>query len=170
MQEVIAELHYIFIPPVIVAYARIIFTQKFFHARGNLSTMNLKQLFLYGIFGVLTTLINIAAYWLCTRMLYVPVVPSTVIAWLVAVFFAYYTNRTYVFHSTTSSLRGVISEAAEFFACRIATGVIDVIIMYVFVNVLNFDDVFIKTASNILVIILNYIASKLFIFSKANEH
>ena len=123
-----------------------------------------KQLVLYGIFGVLTTIINIVVYWLCTRMLFIPVVPSTVIAWLVAVFFAYYTNRTYVFHSTTSSLRGIISEAAEFFACRIATGVIDVIIMYVFVDVLGFHDVFIKTASNILVIVLNYVFSKLIIF------
>ena len=128
-----------------------------------------RQLVIYGICGVITTLIDILMYWLCTRMLHVPVVPSTVIAWLVALFFAYYSNRTYVFHSTTSSIRGVISEAAEFFACRIATGVLDVIIMYVFVDVLNFDDVIIKTASNILVIILNYIASKLFIFSKAKE-
>lgn len=149
-------------------------THKLFPAwRVKFSLMNsnqFKQLVLYGIFGVLTTLINIVAYWLCTRMLNVPVVPSTIIAWLVAVFFAYYTNRTYVFHSTTASLKGVISEAAEFFACRIATGVIDVIIMYIFVDVLNFDDVIIKTASNILVIILNYIASKLFIFSKAKEN
>lgn len=90
-----------------------------------------------------------------------PVVPSTVIAWTVAVLFSYWGNRNFVFHSNNS---GILKEAAEFFSCRIATGVLDVIIMYIFVDVLDFPDVIVKTTSNIIVIILNYIASKLFIF------
>ena len=124
----------------------------------------MKQIILYGIFGVLTTALNIFAYWALTRGLGFGVVPSTVIAWTIAVFFAYYTNRRYVFGSTVSSFKGILREAAYFFGARITTGVIDVIIMYVFVDVLGFHDVFIKTASNILVIILNYIFSKLIIF------
>ncbi|MBQ7592730.1 MAG: GtrA family protein [Synergistaceae bacterium] len=124
----------------------------------------LKSLILYGIFGVLTTILNIFIYWLVTRIFYVPVVPATIIAWVIAVLFAYYTNRKYVFHSNINSISGIISEAGEFFICRLATGILDVIIMYIFVDVLNFNDVIIKTISNILVIILNYIASKLFIF------
>ena len=122
------------------------------------------QLILYGIFGVLTTVINIVVYWLCTRVFFWPVVPSTVIAWTIAVLFSYWGNRKFVFRSTNSSYSAVLKEAAEFFSCRIATGVLDVVIMYVFVDVLGFHDVIIKTASNIIVIILNYIASKLFIF------
>ena len=124
----------------------------------------MKQIILYGIFGVLTTALNIFAYWALTRVLGLAVVPSTVIAWTVAVFFAYYTNRKYVFHSTESSFKGMLREAAYFFSARITTGVIDVIIMYVFVDVLGFHDVFIKTASNVLVVILNYVFSKLIIF------
>ena len=124
----------------------------------------MKQLILYGIFGVLTTVLNIFAYWALTRALGLAVVPSTVIAWTVAVFFAYYTNRKYVFRSTESSFMGMLREAAYFFGARITTGVIDVIIMYVFVDVLGFHDVFIKTASNVLVVILNYVFSKLIIF------
>ena len=119
---------------------------------------------LYGIFGVLTTVINIFAYWLFTRVFSCPVVASTVIAWTIAVFFAYWSNRKFVFRSAANTHSAVLKEAAEFFSCRIATGILDVIIMYIFVDVLGFYDVFIKTASNILVIILNYIASKLFIF------
>ncbi len=115
---------------------------------------------------MLTTVINILAYWLFTRIFTCAVVPSTVIAWTVAVFFAYFTNRKYVFNSTADTLRGIITEAAEFFACRITTGIIDVIIMYVFADLLSWPDVPVKTASNILVIILNYIASKLLIFRK----
>ncbi|MBQ7221411.1 MAG: GtrA family protein [Synergistaceae bacterium] len=122
------------------------------------------QIILYGIFGGITTLINIFAYWACTRILNIPVVASTVCAWTIAVLFAYWANRNFVFHSNTNSLRGILTEASEFFMCRIATGVMDVIIMYIFVGVLGFYDVIVKAVSNILVIILNYIASKIFIF------
>ena len=122
------------------------------------------QIILYGIVGVITTAINIFAYWLCTRLLYIPVVASTVIAWTIAVLFAYWANRKFVFHSTINSFTGILREASEFFLCRIATGILDVIIMYIFVDVLGFYDVVIKTASNILVIVLNYIASKIIIF------
>ena len=109
----------------------------------------------------MTTVINIFVYWLCTRIFSWPVVSSTVIAWVIAFLFAYWSNRNFVFHSKNSD---ILKEFTEFFACRIGTGILDVIIMYIFVDVLGFYDVVIKTASNILVIILNYIASKLFIF------
>ena len=127
------------------------------------------HLFLYGIFGVLTTLLDIFAYWVCSRLLSIPVVPSTVIAWTVAVFFAYWSNKNFVFHSKTSTSSGMLKEAGEFFACRIATGILDVVIMYVFADVLGFYDVAVKITSNIIVIILNYIASKLFIFKGENS-
>ena len=119
------------------------------------------QLILYGIFGVLTTVINIFVYWLCTRVFSWPVVASTAIAWVIAFLFAYWSNRNFVFNSKNPD---ILKEFTEFFACRIGTGILDVIVMYIFVDVLGFYDVFIKTASNILVVILNYIASKLFIF------
>ena len=124
----------------------------------------MKELLLYGIFGVLATIINIVAYWGLSRLLVMPTVPATVLAWLIAVIFAFWTNRTYVFRSKNSA---VLKEAAEFFSARIATGVLDVIIMYLFVDVLGFYDVWVKTVSNILVIILNYILSKFFIFKEA---
>ena len=122
------------------------------------------QIILYGIVGGITTLINIIAYWACTRLLYIPVVASTVIAWTVAVIFAYWANRKFVFHSTVNTLSGILKEASEFLFFRITTGVLDVIIMYLFVDVFGFYDVIVKTVSNIIVIILNYIASKIIIF------
>ena len=131
--------------------------------------MNFKQLVLYGIFGVLTTIINIVSYWALTRLFGLRVVTSTVLAWLAAVFFAYYTNRKYVFQSKNSSFFAVIFEAAYFFACRIATGLLDVVIMYVFADVLGLYDVAVKVVSNVIVVILNYVASKLFIFKGKKE-
>ena len=124
----------------------------------------MKQLFIYGIVGVMTTLLNIFSYWLITRIFAVGVVYATITAWFIAVLFAYWANRKYVFHSRVKSFLGVLFEACYFFMCRIATGIIDVVIMYLFVDVFAFNDVIIKTASNILVIILNYIASKVFVF------
>ena len=124
---------------------------------------SLKQLILYGVFGVLTTLINIIAYWLI-RKFEVAIITSTIIAWLAAVFFAYWSNRKYVFQSTNTSLIAIFFEAVYFFACRIATGVFDVAFMYIFADLLGFNDLIVKIVSNVIVVILNYIASKLFIF------
>ena len=132
--------------------------------------MNFKQIILYGICGVLTTLINIIAYWAVSRVFGVSVVTSTVIAWLVAVFFAYWSNRKYVFESKATSFFAVIFEAVYFFACRIATGVLDVVIMYLFADLAGLNDVIVKTVSNIIVIILNYVASKMFIFKERKSN
>ena len=126
---------------------------------------SLKQLILYGVFGVLTTLINIIAYWLI-RKFEVAIITSTIIAWLAAVFFAYWSNRKYVFQSTNTSLIAIFFEAVYFFACRIATGVFDVAFMYIFADLLGFNDLIVKIVSNVIVVILNYIASKLFIFKE----
>ena len=126
---------------------------------------NFKQLILYGIFGVLTTILNIFAYWVISRVFSITIVPATIIAWIIAVLFAYYTNRKYVFDSKNSSIIAIFFEAVYFFACRLAAGVLDVAIMYLFADLMGLDDVIVKTVSNIIVIILNYTASKLFIFT-----
>lgn len=125
----------------------------------------MKKIFLYLFFGVLTTLLNIFLYWFCARIFEVPVVPSTIIAWVIAVLFAYHTNGKYVFESHPETFSAKLDEALNFFMCRLATGFIDVVIMYVFADLIGFDDVYVKTVSNIIVIILNYAASKILVFN-----
>ena len=129
---------------------------------------SMKQLVAYGFFGVLTTLINIIAYWL-VRKFDASITLSAFIAWLVAVFFAYWSNRKFVFESSNTSAVAIFFEAVYFFMCRIATGLLDVAIMYIFADVLGFHEVITKTAANIIVIIINYIASKLFIFKEGKK-
>ncbi|MBR0257494.1 MAG: GtrA family protein, partial [Synergistaceae bacterium] len=107
--------------------------------------------------------------WAVTRLIGLPVVTSTVIAWLVAVFFAYWSNRKFVFQSKTSSLVGIFFEAVYFFAARIATGVFDVAFMWLFADVLALNDVIVKVVSNVIVVILNYVASKMFVFKPESE-
>ena len=126
----------------------------------------MKELIIYGIVGGITTLIDIVVYWAVSRFLFVPVVSSTIIAWVVAFIFAYFANRKFVFKSHNP----VLTEAFEFFICRVSTGILDVVIMYVFADVLRLYDVAVKITSNIIVIILNYIASKLFIFRNKGEN
>lgn len=123
-----------------------------------------KDVILYGFFGVCTTIANIVTYWLFAQKMHVPVMISTVIAWIVAVVFAYLTNRKWVFHSTAHGTSEIIKEIISFFSCRIATGIVDWLCMFIFVEKLGMNDMIIKTGANVLVIILNYVASKLVIF------
>lgn len=138
--------------------------------------MNMKQLWekykslvLYAVFGVLTTLVNMGAYWLCFNAIGMPNVPATIIAWLLAVCFAFITNKLWVFDSKSFDKKTLWHEIPTFFGARIATGLLDVLIMYVAVDVLKWDSMVWKLISNVIVIVLNYIASKLVIFNKKEE-
>lgn len=123
-----------------------------------------KDIIPYGIFGVLTTIINIAVYWLMAYPMGLSTMVSTGIAWIAAVCFAYLTNRKWVFHSKARAGKDLVKEAASFFLCRLMTGIVDWGCMFVFVDLLYWNDVAIKTVSNIVVIVLNYVASKIIIF------
>lgn len=120
----------------------------------------------YMFFGVCTTLVNVVAYWICAHPLGLGTMASTIIAWIIAVLFAYITNRKWVFHSETRGANEVSKEIASFFGCRLATGVVDWFCMFAFVELLNMNDVVVKVVANIIVIVLNYIASKFIIFRK----
>ena len=125
-----------------------------------------KDVIPYLFFGVCTTLVNVVVYWVCAHPFNFNIMVSTIIAWVLAVLFAYITNRKWVFHSEAKTRKEVIKEIVSFFGCRLATGVVDWACMFIFVKILGWNDVVIKFAANVLVIILNYIASKLLIFRK----
>lgn len=124
-----------------------------------------KEQILYVVFGGLTTVVNIAAYFVC-RYLHASVAQATVAAWVAAVLFAYVTNKLFVFESKCSGLRRLFCEIAGFFGCRLFTGLLDLGIMYVSVDILMFNELVMKIISNTLVIVLNYIFSKLVIFNR----
>lgn len=118
----------------------------------------------YLIFGVLTTIVNIAVYYLCSKLIGSYVLINTSIAWIVSVLFAYFTNRKWVFKSTSNNAKETFNEFVRFITSRLATGALDLLIMYTFVNVLNFNDLLIKILSNIIVVVSNYILSKVIVF------
>ncbi len=120
----------------------------------------------YLFFGVCTTVINIAAYALCAKIFHFNTIASTTIAWIISVAFAYITNRIWVFKSKNTTKKEIIREIVSFVAARLATGLLDIAIMYICVDLWHWPDILMKIISNAIVIILNYIASKLFIFAK----
>ena len=128
-----------------------------------------KGLIMYAVFGGLTTLVNMAAYYLCFNIIGISNVPSVIIAWILAVCFAFITNKLWVFNSKSFSAKVLKHELPTFFGARIATGLLDVGIMYLAVDVLHWNSTVWKLISNILVIIINYIASKLLIFKHPAE-
>ena len=125
-----------------------------------------KSFVLYVFFGGCTTVINIAAYALCTRGFGLGTVLANIVAWVLAVSAAYITNKIWVFESKAWTKKAIIREAASFAACRIVTGAMDLAIMYVSVDLLCLPDMMMKVLSNALVIVLNFIFSKLIIFKK----
>ena len=124
-----------------------------------------KDILAYLFFGVCTTLINIVSYYLMAHILNLGVIVSSVIAWVLAVLFAYLTNRKMVFHSEAKTLKEICKEILLFFSCRVSTGILDILMMWLFVDIIGFNDVIIKMVSNVIVIILNYVFSKLIIFN-----
>lgn len=125
-----------------------------------------KALIYYVIFGVLTTIINIVVYTVSYNQLGISNVASNILAWIFAVSVAYVTNKLWVFESRSMEVKVLIFEVVSFFGCRIATGVLDLAIMYVAVDRMAWNSTLMKCISNVIVIIANYVASKLVIFKK----
>lgn len=128
--------------------------------------MKYKSIIMYALFGVLTTVVNMGAYFVSYNVLRIPNVPSTVIAWILAVAFAFITNKLWVFDSPSFDAETLKHEIPTFFGARLATGILDVVIMFLAVDLAHSNPSFWKLVSNVLVILINYIASKLVIFNK----
>ncbi len=126
----------------------------------------LRRYFSYIFWGVLTTLVNIAAFFLLRRIALAPLVAANFSAWVFSVLFAFYTNRRFVFRSSVRGSGPVSRELAKFFASRIFSGALDMALMYVFVAVLLVEELPVKVAVNVIVIVVNYLTSLAFVFRK----
>lgn len=125
-----------------------------------------KEQILYLFFGGCTTVVNIVVFALCSDLLHMELLVSNFMAWVLAVFFAYITNKIWVFESKTETLNELVKEIGSFVFARVVTLLIDMLIMYVGVEILFINKMIIKVLANIVVIVANYVFSKLFIFKK----
>lgn len=126
-----------------------------------------KEIILYLIFGVLTTVVSLATYYLCTITFLNPnnaieIQIANIISWITCVTFAFFTNRKYVFESKED----IKKEGIKFYISRLSALLIDVVMIFVFVSLLKINDKIIKLVNQVIIIIFNYIASKLFVFKK----
>lgn len=123
-----------------------------------------KEIINYGIFGVLTTLVNYVSYILFTRLFGVDIFISNLIAWLLSVIFAFVTNKLIVFNSKDLSIKIVAKEGFKFMMARVFSLLLDMLILYVMADVMGINDLIVKIISNVIVIIVNYVLSKFIIF------
>ncbi len=128
-----------------------------------------KDFIIYCIFGAMATGVNMVSYHLLYNIAGMGNVISTFLAWLFAVTFAFFTNKFFVFVSFDRSLKTVMMELIGFFSCRISTGVLDIIFMYITVDLLSLRPVLFKFISNLIVGIINYLVGKLVIFKKRKK-
>ncbi len=130
-----------------------------------------RDMILYLVFGVVTTAVNVVVYHVCFAVLGVPNIPSVVIAWVLSVAVAYITNKLWVFRSPSFAPAVLWPELGKFVAARGFTGVLDLGIMFVGVDLLGGPGTVLKLGSNVLVVVLNYIFSKWLIFKdRAGEN
>ena len=120
----------------------------------------------YLVFGVLTTVVNYVVYLPVYNLMGLPASLSNMIAWAAAVAFAYLTNKPFVFRSHDWSLKTVIPELTKFVGCRVASGAMETAILFLTVDLFHWNGNLWKLLTSVLVVILNYFASKLLVFKK----
>lgn len=120
-----------------------------------------RELFLYVVFGAFTFFVNIITYFLFENIMGINYLISNILAWFFSVLFAYITNRIWVFESKSPD---ILKEMGLFFGGRIFSGAVDTGLMYLFIDVLTIEDMISKIVVQIIVIILNYVFSKLIVF------
>lgn len=131
-----------------------------------------KEIIMYLIFGVATTAVNWVVYSMLMSWTPVPMTFSNGIAWFVAVLFAYVTNKLYVFGSSSWKWDTLVKEIGKFFGARILTGIIEIgglpLLYYCGVDqsLFGIDGFAAKIVISVIVVILNYVFSKIFVFKR----
>ena len=120
----------------------------------------------YLVFGGLTTVVNYLVYLPLYNYMQVSAAASNVVAWCAAVVFAYLTNKPFVFKSHDWSPKTVVPELIKFVGCRVGSGVLETLSIFVTVDLLAWNGNILKLITSVLVVVLNYFGSKLLVFRK----
>ncbi|MBR2889404.1 MAG: GtrA family protein [Oscillospiraceae bacterium] len=120
----------------------------------------------YIFFGGLTTVVNWLVYYPLTNVLGVDAYVSNIIAWAVSVAFAFLTNKPFVFRSHDWSASVVVPELVKFVGTRVGSGFLETALLFLFVDLMQWDGNILKIVFSVLVVIINYVGSKLLVFRK----
>ena len=118
----------------------------------------------YIIAGAATTLISTISYWIAFDLLRAPNIPSVIFSWVLAVIFAFFANKLFVFKKSSLSPESLLREGGSFLGARVATGILEVMMMWLLVDILSFPGTPMKLLTTLIIIALNYIFSKFWIF------
>ncbi len=128
-----------------------------------------KSVLLYLFFGALTTVVSILSFFIAGTVMGINVHIANTISWVLAVTFAFVTNRIWVFDAKCETKKEFFVQARDFYAGRLATYFVEELILLVFVNLLSFNQDIVKIVAQFVILVLNYIVSKFFVFKKKDK-
>jgi Predicted membrane protein len=128
-----------------------------------------RELIVYLIAGILTTILNLVIYYACTILFNIDYRISNGIAWVIAVLFAFFTNKYFVFLSMDNNLSVISKELISFTACRIFSLAFEMFSLIFMVESIKINNSIAKVFLSFIVVIINYVFSKLFIFKSSKE-
>lgn len=123
-----------------------------------------KEILLYLFFGSLTFLVSILSYAVFDVRMGWNILTANIVSWILAVVFAYVTNRIWVFESSVNGRSDLIKEMMSFVGGRISTLVIEELILFIFITEIGMNSILVKIVAQVVVIALNYVFSKLVVF------
>ena len=126
-----------------------------------------REIATYIVFGVLTTLVNYLVFFFCCEILKLSAAASNIAAWIIAVLFAFFTNKPFVFKSKSWAANVVIPEFGKFVTGRIGSGIMETLFLFVTVDCLNWNGTILKLIASGFVMVLNYVFSKWIAFKNS---
>ena len=125
-----------------------------------------KEVLLYLFFGFVTTVISVVVYWLGADVAGISPLIANLFSWVLAVLVAFLTNRTWVFHARTENRQAFFRQLLSFYGGRLFTLGVEEAILFVGISLLHFANMPVKWTAQVVIVILNYVISKLVVFKK----
>lgn len=123
-----------------------------------------EEIIKYVFIGGCTTIVSLTSYFIFANVVEMHYQMANVLSWVLAVAFAYVTNKTFVFRSKYAGIKNTLREMGSFVSFRLASLAVEILSMYFFVQIWKIDDNIVKLMNQVIVTVLNYLFSKFFIF------
>lgn len=128
-----------------------------------------KEALLYLLFGGLSFFLNLFLFKTIDTFTPLNALVNNVICWVVCVLFQFFTNRTWVFESKVENVSGFLRQLFDFVTGRLFTLVVEEVILAIFISWLGLNSMLVKLAAQVVVIVLNYVISKLWVFKDKSK-
>lgn len=127
------------------------------------------EIILYLLFGGMTVLISVISFGFFYNIFNLTELVANAISWCIAVVFAFITNQKWVFKANTKEMNILKMQIIAFFAGRLFTFALEEVILFIFITQYKWDGIFVKSIAQIMVIMINYVVSKVWVFKKKVE-